>query len=72
MRIAYDIPTRSIKRPSGLDVLRLGTFMHVTYKTCHGGNPPTPRDFKCTVTDASDDHGNVVDSGAVSCAVTVP
>jgi hypothetical protein len=47
-------------------------FMHATYKTCQGAAAGTVSDFKCTVADASDDQGNVVDSGTVSCVVTVP
>jgi hypothetical protein len=47
-------------------------FMHATYKTCQGALVAVSSDFKCTVTDASDAGGNVVESRLVSCLVTLP
>ena len=47
-------------------------FMHAMYKRCEGTTAPATSDFTCTVTDASDNNGNVIDSKSVSCAVTLP
>ena len=44
----------------------------VIFQTCVGAGAATAGDFTCTVTDASDDLGNVVDPSTLSCAVTVP
>ena len=46
--------------------------MHVTYTTCQGASAATASDFTCTITDVSDDQGNVVPNSQVTCAVTVP
>jgi hypothetical protein len=46
------------------------TLASVSFLTCDGA--ATAADFTCTVTDASDDLGNVVDRSTLSCAVTVP
>ena len=47
-------------------------MLTLTFKTCQGAPAATAADFSCTVTDASDDDGNVVDPSLVTCAVTVP
>jgi len=58
------------------EALKLGglpkPFMHMTFTQCQGAPTPTTADFACTVKDASDDAGNVVDPATVSCAVTIP
>jgi hypothetical protein len=59
-----------------VEALKLGglpaTLTPVTFQTCDGAAAATAGDFTCTVTDASDDLGNVVDPSTLSCAVTVP
>jgi hypothetical protein len=59
-----------------VEALKLGglpaTLTPVTFQTCNGAAAATAGDFTCTVTDASDDLGNVVDPATLSCAVTVP
>ena len=59
-----------------VEALKLGglpaTLPTVTFQTCNGAPAPTAGDFTCTVTDASDDLGNVVDPATLSCAVTIP
>jgi hypothetical protein len=45
-------------------------LLSVSFKTCQGATAPTAGDFTCTVTDVSDDLGNVLDPSTVSCAVT--
>jgi hypothetical protein len=59
-----------------VEALKLGglpaTLTPVTFQTCNGAAAATAGDFTCTVTDASDDLGNVVDPSTLSCAVTVP
>ena len=59
-----------------VEALKLGglpaTLTPVTFQTCNGAAAPTAGDFTCTVTDASDDLGNVVDPTTLSCAVTIP
>jgi hypothetical protein len=59
-----------------IEVLKLGglpsTLTPITFQTCDGAAAATAGDFTCTVTDASDDLGNVVDPSTLSCAVTVP
>jgi cysteine-rich repeat protein len=59
-----------------VEALKLGglpaTVTPVTFQTCNGAAAPTAGDFTCTVTDASDDLGNVVDPATLSCAVTIP
>jgi hypothetical protein len=47
-------------------------FANLVFETCDGASAPTPGDFNCTVTDASDDDGNVVDPSTLTCGVTVP
>jgi cysteine-rich repeat protein len=47
-------------------------MLTLTFKTCQGAPAATAADFSCTVTDASDDDGNVVDPSLVTCAVSVP
>jgi len=47
-------------------------LLTITFQTCQGASAATAADFKCKVTDASDDLGNVVDPATVTCAVTVP
>jgi cysteine-rich repeat protein len=47
-------------------------LLTLTFQTCQGASAATAADFKCKVTDASDDLGNVVDPTTVTCAVTVP
>jgi hypothetical protein len=47
-----------------------GTFANI-FKSCNGAPAATAGDFTCTVTDASDDQGNVVDKSTLSCAVTL-
>jgi cysteine-rich repeat protein len=42
----------------------------ITFEDCQCATPPEPADFTCTVTDASDQNGNVLDG--VTCAVTSP
>ena len=58
------------------EALKLGglpaTFAHATFKTCTGGGTPAASEFTCSVTDASDDAGNVVSASALSCTVTIP
>jgi cysteine-rich repeat protein len=46
--------------------------LRATYKNCEGASAPVAADFSCTVTDASDDLGNIVDPSAVTCSVTIP
>lgn len=46
-------------------------FANVIFQSCNGAPAATPADFTCTVTDASDDQGNVVDKSTLSCAVTL-
>jgi cysteine-rich repeat protein len=57
------------------NAVRLGglpsPFANVIFQTCNGATAATPADFTCTVTDASDDQGNVVDKSTLSCAVTL-
>jgi hypothetical protein len=48
------------------------TLASVSFLTCDGAPAATAADFTCTITDASDDLGNVVDPSTLSCAVTVP
>jgi cysteine-rich repeat protein len=48
------------------------SLLTLTFQTCQGAPAATAGDFSCTVTDASDDDGNVVDSSKVTCTVTVP
>jgi hypothetical protein len=59
-----------------VEALKLGglpaTLTPVTFQTCDGAAAATAGDFTCSVTDASDDLGNVVDPSTLSCAVTVP
>jgi cysteine-rich repeat protein len=47
-------------------------LLTLNFQTCQGASAATVSDFKCKVTDASDDMGNVVDPTTVTCAVTVP
>jgi cysteine-rich repeat protein len=47
-------------------------MLTLTFETCQGAPAATAADFSCTVTDASDDSGNVVDPSLITCAVTVP
>jgi cysteine-rich repeat protein len=47
-------------------------FMGANYKTCQGAPAAVASDFTCTVTDASDDGGNVVPANQVTCSVTIP
>ena len=47
------------------------TFANVVFQSCDGAPAATAGDFTCTVTDASDDQGNVVDKSTLSCAVTL-
>jgi cysteine-rich repeat protein len=47
------------------------TFANVIFQSCDGAPAATAGDFTCTVTDASDDNGNVVDKTTLSCAVTL-
>ena len=58
------------------DAVKIGglpsPMLTLTFKTCQGAPAATAADFSCTVTDASDDDGNVVDPSPVTCAVTVP
>ena len=44
----------------------------LNFKTCQGAPAAVAGDFSCTVTDASDDLGNVVDPNTVTCTVTGP
>jgi cysteine-rich repeat protein len=57
------------------NAVRLGglpsPFANVVFETCDGAPAVTAGDFTCTVTDASDDQGNVVDKSTLSCAVTL-
>jgi cysteine-rich repeat protein len=59
-----------------IEALKLGglpaTLAPITFQTCDGAAAATAGDFTCTVTDASDDLGNVVDPSTLSCAITVP
>jgi cysteine-rich repeat protein len=47
-------------------------MLTLAFKTCQGAAAATAADFSCTVTDASDDLGDVIDPSLVTCAVTVP
>jgi hypothetical protein len=47
-------------------------FMRATYKTCRGATAVTASDFKCRVTDASNDQGDPVRAEDVTCAVSLP
>ena len=49
-----------------------GTLFMMQFSDCQGATPPTAADFRCTVEDASDESGNVLDPATISCAVTVP
>jgi hypothetical protein len=44
----------------------------VVFQACEDAPAATTADFTCTVTDASDDQGNVVDPSTLSFAATVP
>jgi len=44
----------------------------LNFQTCQGASAPTQADFKCTVTDATDESFNTLDPSTVSCAVTIP
>ena len=46
--------------------------LHANFKTCQGAAAASASDFKCTVTDAADDQGNVVPASQMTCAVTIP
>jgi cysteine-rich repeat protein len=46
-------------------------FVNVVFETCNGAPAVTAGEFTCTVTDASDDQGNVVDKTTLGCAVTL-
>ena len=48
------------------------TLLHATFETCQCTPAPGAADFRCTVTDASDEFGNVIDPGTITCAVTIP
>ena len=48
------------------------SLVALTFQTCQGASAAMAADFSCTVTDASDDDGNVVDPSKVTCTVTVP
>jgi len=48
------------------------SLVALTFQTCQGAPAATAADFSCTVTDASDDDGNVVDPSKLTCTVTVP
>lgn len=45
-----------------------GRLFEVKFQDCADATPPTPADFTCTVFDASDPNGNVLNG--VTCAVT--
>lgn len=47
-----------------------GLLFRMNFQACVGAPAPTPGDFTCVVTDASDPLGNTVTG--VTCAVTVP
>jgi cysteine-rich repeat protein len=47
-------------------------LLHLTFKTCQGAPAPTAADFKCTVNDASDENGVVLNPSTMSCTVTIP
>src|SRR5262245_3447310 len=48
------------------------SLLTLSFLTCQGAPVATAGDFTCTVTDASDDLGDVVDPSKLTCAVTVP
>ena len=59
-----------------VEALKIGGLpspvLTMNFQTCQGAPAATAADFKCKVTDASDDLGNVVDPTTITCAVTVP
>jgi hypothetical protein len=47
-------------------------LFQITFEDCQGAPPPTAADFRCTVKDASDENGAVLDPTTMSCVVTIP
>jgi cysteine-rich repeat protein len=49
-----------------------GALFQMNFQDCQGATPPLATDFTCTVEDASDEIGNVLDPSTISCTVTIP
>ena len=58
------------------ELIKLGGLpspvVSINFKTCQGAGAAVAGDFSCTVTDASNDVGDVVDPATVTCTVTIP
>src|SRR5262249_43959974 len=49
-----------------------GPMLTATFEGGQGAPLPAAADYRCTITDASDETGTAIDLATVSCTVTVP
>ena len=49
-----------------------GTLFRMKFQDCQCAAAPSAADFRCTVEDASDENGTVLDPATISCTVTIP
>lgn len=67
-------PILDINAPSGIGIPAngAGTALQIAFNGCQGQPLPTGSDYKCTVTDASDENGTALTLSTLICAVTIP
>jgi len=68
--VSNDLDYALIQSVTSLSGLTAGPIFRVTFDDCQGATPPTPADFACTVTQASDTSFN--DLTGVTCSVSAP
>jgi hypothetical protein len=57
---------------NGIPANGAGPMLQVMFDGCQGQPLPSATDYKCTITDASDENGTSIDLSTLGCAVTVP
>jgi len=68
--VSNDLDYALIQSVTSLSALTPGPIFRVTFQDCQGATAPTPADFTCTVTQASDT--SFTDITGVTCSVSAP
>jgi hypothetical protein len=56
----------------GIPANGAGPMLAMTFDGCQGAALPAAAEYKCTITDASDELGTGLDTSTLGCTVTVP
>ncbi len=70
--VSNDLDYALIQSVTTAAALPVGPIFRVTFQDCQGATAPTPADFTCTVTDASDPTGFIDLTGVTTCSVSAP